>query len=64
MDQSVKEAIYRAVDKEPFSRTMNMELVSLELGHSIVEIAQANRSPFFKKQLIFLNTTDFDKNRE
>jgi len=38
MDQSVKEAIYRAVDKEPFSRTMNMELVSLELGHSIVEM--------------------------
>ena len=38
MDQSVKEAIYRAVDKEPFSRTMNMELVTLELGHSIVEM--------------------------
>jgi acyl-CoA thioesterase len=38
MDQSVKEAIYRAVDKEPFSRAMNMELVSLESGHSIVEM--------------------------
>jgi acyl-CoA thioesterase len=38
MDQSIKEAIYRAVDKEPFSRAMNMELVSLELGHSIVEM--------------------------
>ena len=38
MNQSVKEAIYRAVDKEPFSRAMNMELVSLEPGHSIVEM--------------------------
>ncbi|MFC1812969.1 PaaI family thioesterase [Thermodesulfobacteriota bacterium] len=38
MDQSVKEAIYRAVDKEPFSRAMNMKLVSLESGHSIVEM--------------------------
>ena len=38
MDQSIKEAIYRAVDKEPFARAMNMELVSLEPGHSIVEM--------------------------
>jgi len=38
MDPSVKEAIYRAVEKEPFARALNMELVALELGYSRVEM--------------------------
>jgi acyl-CoA thioesterase len=38
MDQAVKEAIYRAVKKEPFAQAMNMELVALDLGYSVVEM--------------------------
>ena len=38
MDQLVREAIYRAVEKEPFARAFNMELVELELGYSAVEM--------------------------
>ena len=38
MDPSVKEAIYQAVEKEPFARTLNMELVDLALGYSRVEM--------------------------
>jgi len=38
MDQAVKEAIYRAVKKEPFAQAMNMELVALDLGYSMVEM--------------------------
>ena len=38
MDPAVKEAIYRAVEKEPFARAMNMELVELDLGYSVVEM--------------------------
>ncbi len=35
MDPAVKQAIYDAVRKEPFARTMNMQLVALELGYDI-----------------------------
>lgn len=38
MDQKVRQAIYRAVEKEPFARALNMELVELELGYSAVEM--------------------------
>ena len=38
MDPKVKEAIYRAVEKEPFAQALNMELVELELGYSAVEM--------------------------
>jgi len=38
MDQAVREAIYRAVEKEPFAQAMNMALVALEEGHSVVEM--------------------------
>ncbi len=38
MDQAVREAIYRAVEKEPFARALNMELTDLEKGRSVVEM--------------------------
>lgn len=38
IDQKVKEAIYRAVQQEPFARILNMELVTLEHGYSTVEM--------------------------
>ncbi len=39
MEQAVKEAIYRAVEKEPFAQALKMELVALDEGHSAVEMA-------------------------
>lgn len=38
MDPAVKEAIYRAVEREPFARALKMELVELKLGYSVVEM--------------------------
>ncbi len=38
MDQEVKKAILRAVKTEPFARALNMELVELEKGHSVVHM--------------------------
>jgi acyl-CoA thioesterase len=38
MDQTVKDAIYRAVGKEPFAQALEMELVELDLGYSAVEM--------------------------
>jgi len=38
MDPSVKDAIHRAVEAEPFARTLDMELVALERGYSRVEM--------------------------
>jgi acyl-CoA thioesterase len=38
MDPNVKSAIHRAVETEPFARLLNIELISLELGHSVVEM--------------------------
>ena len=38
MDPKVRQAIYRAVEKEPFAQALNMELVELELGYSAVEM--------------------------
>jgi len=39
MDQAVKEAIFRAVRKEPFAQALKMELVALNEGYSAVEMA-------------------------
>ena len=39
MDQTIKEAISRAVQQEPFAQALKMELVTLELGYSAVEMA-------------------------
>jgi acyl-CoA thioesterase len=39
MDQAVKEAIYRAVEKEPFAQVLKMKLAALEQGYSAVEMA-------------------------
>jgi acyl-CoA thioesterase len=38
MDPNVQAAIYRAVETEPFARALNMKLITLELGHSVVEM--------------------------
>jgi len=38
MDQKVKNAIYNAVANEPFSKAMQIRLLELELGFSIVEM--------------------------
>lgn len=38
MDQNVKEAIVRAVRKEPFALALKMELIELEKGHSVVQM--------------------------
>lgn len=38
MDDKVKNAIERAVERETFVRTLKMELVELDDGHSVVEM--------------------------
>jgi acyl-CoA thioesterase len=38
MDHKIKEAILQGVKREPFARTMNIELVELEEGFSAVEM--------------------------
>ena len=38
MDEKVREAIFAAVEKEPFALNMGMELVELEEGYSAVEM--------------------------
>ncbi len=38
MDQKVREAIYHAVEKEPYAQALKMKLVALELGYSSVEM--------------------------
>ena len=38
MEQSIKEAIFEAVKKEPFAQALNMELVKLEEGYSAVKM--------------------------
>ena len=38
MDQKVRDAIFHAVEKEPFAKAMQIRLVELELGFSIVEM--------------------------
>lgn len=38
MDERVKAAIFRAVTREPFAQTFNMQLLELDDGHSVVEM--------------------------
>lgn len=38
MDQKVKKAIEEAVKKEPYARALNMELMDLATGHSVVQM--------------------------
>lgn len=38
MEESIRNAIEHAVEKEPFARAMNIELVALDLGFSAVEM--------------------------
>ena len=38
MDQKVKSAIYKAAENEPFAKAMQISLVELELGYSVVEM--------------------------
>lgn len=38
MDQKVKNAIFNAVEREPFAKAMQISLVELELGYSVVEM--------------------------
>ena len=38
MDEKVKDAIERAVKRETFAHALNMELVELDDGHSVVEM--------------------------
>jgi acyl-CoA thioesterase len=38
MDPKVREAIFGAVKKEPFAQALNIKLVELELGYSVVEM--------------------------
>ena len=39
MDQRVRDAIFRAVEREPFAKALNMHLVDLDDGYSAVEMA-------------------------
>ena len=38
MDESVKKAIYQAVENEPFAQNLKMKLCDLKLGYSVVEM--------------------------
>ena len=38
MEETVKKAIFQKVMEEPFARKMNLKLVSLDDGHSVVEM--------------------------
>ena len=38
MDPAVREALYLAVEKEPFAQQLGMQLVELEKGFSVVEM--------------------------
>lgn len=38
MDQKVRNAIFKAVETEPFAKALKIDLIELELGHSVVEM--------------------------
>jgi acyl-CoA thioesterase len=38
MDQKIREAVFSAVQKEPFAKAMKIELLELDLGYSAVEM--------------------------
>jgi acyl-CoA thioesterase len=39
MDPAVRKALFQAVEKEPFARQFDIQLVELEKGYSVVEMA-------------------------
>ena len=39
MDQKIRNAIFSAVVKEPFAKAMKINLIELDLGYSLVEMA-------------------------
>lgn len=41
MNEKVRKAIFQATKKEPFARSLEIELVELEEGHSVVKMAYA-----------------------
>jgi acyl-CoA thioesterase len=38
MDQKVRNAIFKVVETEPFAKALRINLIELELGHSVVEM--------------------------
>lgn len=38
MDEKLREALFKAVKKEPFAQALNMSLVELDRGYSVVEM--------------------------
>ncbi len=38
MDEKLREALFKAVRKEPFAQALNMSLVELDRGYSVVEM--------------------------
>ena len=38
MDEKVKKAMFKRVSEEPFARKMNLQLVELDAGYSVVEM--------------------------
>ncbi len=38
MDADLKKAIFQAVEREPFAKVLQLKLVELDLGHSVVEM--------------------------
>ena len=38
MDDAVKQAIFRRVQEEPYARKLNLDLVALDDGYSVVEM--------------------------
>lgn len=42
MDPAVREALFRAVEKEPFAREFDIRLVELEEGFSVVEMTYSS----------------------
>jgi len=41
MEEAIRNAIEQAVEKEPFAQALSIKLVTLEFGHSVVEMAYA-----------------------
>ncbi|MBW2092886.1 MAG: thioesterase, partial [Deltaproteobacteria bacterium] len=38
MDQAVRQAFHSAVEKEPFAKSLNLKLVEIDDGYSVVEM--------------------------
>lgn len=51
MEEKVRKAIFKAVEKEPFAQALNMKLITLDLGQSTVEMTfdQASMSNIYDR---------------